>query len=378
MSIEEIEVGELARELRGGGGVTLLDVRAEDDFTRWHIACGGSTVVNVPSDSVEGQMERLADLARQGPLNVICTRGLTSQRIAGVLDEHGVAARSVAGGMIAWGRHLTASPVDIGTPTTVVQLRREARGCLSYLIARDGEALVVDPAPDVDAYEGEAARLGATITHILDTHVHADHLSGGRLLSERTGAELHLSRSALARGVHDPERMSPVADGDTIVLGGASVEVVALPGHTSDNTGLLVDGRALVLGDSLFADSVARPDLEVGDEGADEAARQLHGTLHARVLSLPDDTVLLPCHYGGGQIEGPVAPTLGRVRSDLDLLSLPQDEFVRRVLSEMPPRPDNYLTIIAVNLGDSGIDEVERLEVGANNCAAGPGTTTGP
>src|SRR5262249_49717396 len=162
-------------------------------------------------------------------------------------------------------------------------------------------------------YLAAAARRGATITRVFDTHVHADHLSGARELAGRTGAALHMSDRAPARGLRDPERFATLGDGNLIALGGAEVTVLALPGHTSDMTGLLVDGRALIGGDSLFADSVARPDLEEGDAGASDAARRLWVTLHERVLALPGDTLLLPCHYPGGRQEGPIAPTLDQV-----------------------------------------------------------------
>src|SRR5205823_3381028 len=110
-------------------------------------------------------------------------------------------------------------------------------------------------------------------------------------------------------------------------LGAADVRVVALPGHTSDMTGLLVDGAALVGGDSLFADAVARPDLEAGDTGADAAARELFQTLHAHVLSLPPSTRILPCHYPGGRRDEPIAPTLAEVRPRVPEVDGGEDGF---------------------------------------------------
>ena len=364
---------ELERELRAGAPVTLLDVRDADAFAKWHIDAAGVPLLNVPSAVLREDASAAAGLPST-PLRILCTRGNTALTVAEELERMGLDVTCVTGGMIAWSRVLTPGPVDIGTATTVVQLRREARGCLSYLIANGREALVVDPAPGVEAYLGEAAARGVTITRVFDTHVHADHLSGVRELCARTGAVRHVSAAGVARGIVDADAVTPVRDGDRIPLGDAEVTVVSLPGHTSDNTGLLVDGAAIVLGDSLFSDAVARPDLEVGDEGAAEAAHLLHRTLHERVLPLGDDIVLLPCHYPGGRLDGPVAPTLGEVRRSLPLLDLDADAFTERVLSEMPPRPDNYLAIIAVNLGEPW-DEAERLEVGANNCASGPGTT---
>ena len=149
------------------------------------------------------------------------------------------------------------------------------------------------------------------------------------------------------------------------------MHVVALPGHTTDMVGVRIGDVALIGGDSLFLDSVARPDLEAGDEGSDGAARQLHRTLRERVATLPSQMLLLPCHYAGGRLDGPLVRPLGEVLAAVPEVSLDEDAFVREVLGAMPPRPLNYLAIIGVNLGDDlAPDAAARLEVGANNCAA--------
>jgi glyoxylase-like metal-dependent hydrolase (beta-lactamase superfamily II) len=291
--------------------------------------------------------------------------------VVAALQARGRASTSVEGGLIGWSRVLQAGEVALAGPFTVVQFRREARGCLSYLVVAGNEALVVDPAPDVESYLAEAARRGARIVRVLDTHVHADHLSGARELAARSGATLHLSKGALARGVRYADDVVPVADGDRLSLGRQELRIVGLPGHTSDMTGVALGETALIGGDSLFADSVARPDLESGDEGAADAARELHRTLHERVGPLPDEMLLLPCHYPGGRLDGPLAPTLGEVRRTVPELTLDAEAFVERVLAAMPPRPANYLDVIAVNLGIERLDDgAARLEVGANNCAA--------
>jgi len=287
--------------------------------------------------------------------------------MAGTLRAHGADAAVVEDGMIGWARVLVGDEVPLRSGTRVVQFRREARGCLSYLIVSGQDAAVVDPAPDPAAYIDAAAEMGATIRWIADTHLHADHLSGARELVRRTRARYLMSPGAAARGITDVET---VADGASLPLGSADVRAVMLPGHTTDNMGVLVDGAALIAGDSLFADSVARPDLEAGDDGADTAARILHRTLRERILSLSDDVVLLPCHYAGGVVGGAIAPSLGEVRTGLPLLAMDEDTFASTVLAGMGPRPANYLAIIAANR-DGADDTSPSLELGANNCSAG-------
>jgi glyoxylase-like metal-dependent hydrolase (beta-lactamase superfamily II)/rhodanese-related sulfurtransferase len=373
MTRTEVTAAELESEIRTGAPITILDVRDRATFDDWHIEPAGATLINVPLAELERDPVAAVAAAAREPyaLRVLCTRGRTSDAATGLLRDAGVDAMSVTGGMIAWSRLLAADIVTVPSAAAIVQFRREARGCLSYLIASGGEALVVDPAPDVEPYVAEAARRGARITHVLDTHVHADHLSGLRRLAAATGAKLHLSTGALARGA-DAAGVATVHDGDRIPLGDADVRVIGLPGHTTDNVGVVIDGVAVIAGDSLFVDSVARPDLEVGDTGAAGAARLLHRTLHERLLPLGDDVVLLPCHYGGGRRTAPVVATLGEVRATTPLVDLNADAFVTEVLAAMPPRPQNYLEIIAANLAPvvGGDDDVAGLEVGANNCAA--------
>ena len=375
MAVEEITAQQLESEIVRREDIFIVDVRPAPEVDRWRIAANGLPFLNVPAASIAADAEQARsaiDGAAQddAKLRLICNRGRASLRSAEALSDQGLAAATVGGGMIAWSRLLSPRPVAIGTDTTVIQFMREARGCLSYLVAADGEAVIVDPAPTVEPYIAAARSLGARITRTLDTHVHADHLSGARALADREGAALHLGAPALARGVQFSDRVQPLSGGERLQVGTADLKVLDLPGHTSDNIGVLVDGRALIGGDSLFADSVARPDLEAGDEGAGDAARTLHDTLHERILTLDDASILLPCHYPGGRRTEAVAPTIGEVRASVELLKLDRDTFAAESVAEMPPRPANYLNIIAVNLGAESGPDVGGLEVGANSCAA--------
>lgn len=367
----EIGAADFEAELRERADVVVLDTRDRESYAAWRIS-GARHLRNAPeAELATGADDLLAGIPAGARVRVICHAGIGSLRVAASLEGAFAEVLSVTGGMIGWSRVLRAERVAVDAPFEVVQLRREARGCLSYLVIAGGEALVVDPAPGIAPYLEEAAARGARVTRVLDTHIHADHVSGARSLAEQTGAALHLSAAALPRGLRYGPAVETVADGDLLPLGGEAVRVVALPGHTTDMTGLLLGEGALIGGDSLFTDSVARPDLEAGDARADEAARDLFDTLAGPVAALPDATVLLPCHYAGGRLPGPVAPTLGEVRARVGELSLGREAFVERILAQIPPTPSNHLRIIAVNLGEElPDDEVARLEVGVNSCAA--------
>jgi glyoxylase-like metal-dependent hydrolase (beta-lactamase superfamily II) len=354
----------LAERVAAHGPLTILDVR---DDASWAIEGPGVTVRHVPADTA------LADPAAtaatlDAPVTVVCNRGITARKVAEALAREGVQTDVLDGGMRGWIGTLRAVAVPTGVPGLEVrQVQRPGRGCLSYLAAAGGRALVVDPAPDAAFYLALAAELGATITDVVDTHLHADHLSGARELAARTGATLRLPAPALERGVaYD---VTPLADGDAIPLGDVPVRAVALPGHTTDMTGLLLGERLLVSGDSLFADGIARPDLQQGDpEGARAMGRLLHATLHDRVLALGDDVVLLPGHDHPGVRDGAVAPTLGEVRARVAELSIEDPTaFADALLADMPPRPANYETVIAVNAGTHPFDP--ELETGGNSCS---------
>lgn len=371
-TVVEIDPRSFERELRSGANVLVVDVRDRQAFASWRLPDGVTPVVNVPEAELAADPAgALAGLAAGAAVRVICGAGNASKRGAALLEQLGGDVRSVHAGMIGWSRVLQYDDVPVPGDISVVQFRREARGCLSYLVAADGEGLVVDPAPDVRPYLDAAAGRGVRIRHVLDTHVHADHLSGARDLVRLSGATLHLSHRALARGVTYAAEVVSVGDDDPIALGGHEVRVIALPGHTTDMVGVRVGDVALIGGDSLFLDSVARPDLEAGDEGSAGAARQLHRTLRERIATLPPRMLLLPCHYAGGRLDGPLVRPLGQALATVPEVALGEDAFVREVLSAMPPRPLNYLAIIGVNLGDDlAPDAAARLEVGANNCAA--------
>lgn len=365
-ALPAIGPSQLAARLAAGEPITVLDIR---DDASWGIDASTITHRHVLAADV------LADPARsatelQGPVAVVCNRGLTAQPVAEALRAQGVDAAFVEGGMRGWIAALQAWPVALEIDQlTVHQVQRPGRGCLSYVLASAGRALVVDPAPDAGFYVALAAELGATITDVVDTHLHADHLSGARELAERTGAALRLPAAALERGVAYADRVTALNDGDELALGNVPVRALALPGHTTDMTGLVVAGRVLIGGDSLFADGLARPDLQRGDPGGARAmGRVLHATLHERVLALGDDVVLLPGHTAPGVHAAAIAPSLGEVRRRVPELEISDPgDFAEALLADMPPRPANYEAVIAANAGMQPLDA--ELETGANSCS---------
>jgi glyoxylase-like metal-dependent hydrolase (beta-lactamase superfamily II) len=270
---------------------------------------------------------------------------------------------------------------DYDGPGTLYQYQRPSSGCLGYLLVSGGEAAVVDPLRAfTDRYLADAAELGAELAYAFDTHIHADHISGVRELAA-TGVTGVIPDNAVPRGVTYADDVETAADGDEFTVGAATVETLYTPGHTSGMTSYLLGGSLLATGDGLFVESVARPDLEEGDEGAPEAARQLYETLQEVVLPLPDDTLIGGAHFSDAaepRVDGTYTAPLGEVVERMDALTVDEDAFVEIVLADMPPRPANYEEIIATNLGQRTADDDEafELELGPNNCAASQSALT--
>jgi glyoxylase-like metal-dependent hydrolase (beta-lactamase superfamily II)/rhodanese-related sulfurtransferase len=361
-----IEPADLADRLSRLEPLTILDVRPEATEP---IEAVGASFRHLPAAQILADPDRVA-AELDGPVVVVCARGLTAQGIAAELRTRGVDAMVLDGGIRGWIGALQARPVALGIDgLDVLQVQRPGRGCLSYVIAGGGEALVVDPAPDPGFYLDLAKGLGARVTTVFDTHIHADHISGARELAAATGGTLRLSEAALERGLAYADRVVPVADGEELKVGPVTLKALSLPGHTTDMTGLVIEDRALIGGDSLFADGIARPDLERGDsEGVRAMAVTLYTTLQERILSLGEDVTLLPCHTHPGVHMEAIAPRLAEVRAAVPELALKDPkEFAREVTAAMPPRPENYEEIIAVNSGTRAADP--ELETGGNSCA---------
>jgi len=365
----EIDVEALRTMLERDEPVTVLDIRDRESFAEWRIP--GSEPLERAAPAEAGAGPDCAALPDDRPVVVVCQRGNSSRKVARDLRSRcGADARSLAGGMAAWSFAWNAARVpDPEGRVGVVQLRRTGKGCLSYLAGAEGEAVVVDPSLDPEVYLREAAGRGWTIAAVLDTHVHADHVSRARALAEAAGARLLLPAQDRTRFSHEA-----LEEGDEVAVGPARLVALRVPGHTGESTAYLLDGHFLFTGDTLFLDGVGRPDLEGG--GEDELRRRtrtLRGSLE-RLTGLGDDVLVLPGHAGGPvPFDGkPLAAPLGEVRDAVPLLGADEDEFVERILERIPPTPPNHERIVELNeagaLPEEGLVE---LEAGANRCAAG-------
>jgi hydroxyacylglutathione hydrolase len=234
---------------------------------------------------------------------------------------------------------------------------RDETGCAAYVFGCGscGLGAAVDPQErEVDAYAEFARAKGLRLTHVIDTHVHADHRSGGRKLAEVTGARYCLHRSADVAF-----RFEPLDDGQEIELGNTRVRVLHTPGHTPESICLLVtDLRRgpepwfVLTGDTLFSGAVGRPDLPGDARGS---AALLHDSLSAKLLGLPPELEVYPAHYSGSVcgvgMSGKPSTTVAFEKRWNPLLSLARDEFVARTAEGIPAKPAEMEAILRFNQG---------------------------
>jgi len=367
----------LKQRIDDGRSVTLLDTREPDDFANWHIDGPGVETVNVPyTDFLDGVDEAAVEgLPRDEEVVVTCAMGLSSEFVAERLVVAGYEASHLADGMRGWARLCGHTDIELPSGTLVRQYHRPSSGCLAYMIVADGRAAVIDPLRVfTEQYADDAATLGAAVDIVLDTHVHADHVSGLRDLATVTNTTAAMPAAAAERGMTDADDLRLVADGDNIAVGSATLSVRATPGHTTGTATYVVDGALALAGDTLFLDGVARPDLEAGADGSRAAAEALYDSVHDRLLSLPDDALVGAAHHGpetAPRADGAYLTTVATLR-ELPVLSLDRETFIDRVASDLPPRPANHEAIIETNLGRRSVDDETafEMELGPNNCAA--------
>jgi glyoxylase-like metal-dependent hydrolase (beta-lactamase superfamily II)/rhodanese-related sulfurtransferase len=381
--VKNITAEQLADKIDADERFTLIDVRPEESFEAWHVR----DAENVPYDPDEGvsedQLNEVNALIDGRPVVAICGKGLTSTPFAFDLDDHGYDDLSVVtGGMEEWSKLYEVVPIETASDDLVVrQIQRRAKGCLGYVVGskQAKEAVVVDVTRQTDQFKVAAQDAGLSITRVLDTHVHADHISGSPALADEIGVPYHLGDAASERGVE--YEYDPLSDGAVIEVGDVEIEALHTPGHTSEMMNYLVGGELLLTGDTLFVDSVGRTELQFGEADASRGAELLYDSLHETILDLPDDTTILPGHltvtsdgrYENGAPGEPLETRLGNLREELDFLGLDRDAFIKRLTEDAPEKPPNYETIIAINTGKETVDdegEATELELGPNNCAA--------
>jgi glyoxylase-like metal-dependent hydrolase (beta-lactamase superfamily II)/rhodanese-related sulfurtransferase len=251
---------------------------------------------------------------------------------------------------------------------TPVQIEHFFLGCLahaSYLVGSEGIAAVIDPQRDVDIYLEAARQHDLKIQHVIETHLHADFVSGHHELAERTGARIYLGDGSGAEFPH-----SALKDGDSLQFGQCRFDFLQTPGHTMESICIAMTDlgdsarpRAIFTGDTLFVGDVGRPDLSA-NHTAQELAALLYNSLHDKLLKFPDETLVYPAHGAGSlcgrQMSAERSSTIGRERlTNYALQAKSCEEFVHLLTDGLPPRPEYFGRDVELNRhGAAALDQI--------------------
>ncbi|MEH7441409.1 MBL fold metallo-hydrolase [Bacillus sp. JJ1122] len=351
----------------------ILDVRNETDFNDWKIEGENFEYLNIPYfDLLDGVEEILDQIPTDKEVLVVCAKEGSSVMVAEMLEEAGREVSYLQGGMKAWSEHLEPVKVgDLKDGGAMYQFVRIGKGCLSYMVASNGEAALIDATRMTDIYLDFAKEIGVEIKHVFDTHLHADHISGGRKIAEATGASYWLPPK-------DAEEVTfnyqPLEDGNNVKIGETNIDINALytPGHTIGSTSFVVDEKYLLSGDILFIDSIGRPDLA---GKAEDWVSDLRNSLYNRFKQLSNELLVLPAHFmiiDELNEDGSVSEKLGTLFEKNHGLNIQDEaEFRKLVTENLPPQPNAYQEIRETNMGKiSPDDEKQReMEIGPNRCA---------
>lgn len=354
----------------------LLDVRNEVEFRRFRVEGPYPfDMLNVPyMEFVEHEADSLARVPAGRKVRIVCAKEGSAKYVGEILMKNGFGdVAALQAGIKSWGNLLSPIRINDGEGYDLFQFRRPGKASCSYGLLFDGEMMLFDPAKNVAAYQAFADERDCCITCTFETHRQADYISGSPLLIKAVGARMMAPQPDFkeARFFYEP-----VSDGASYRFtgGGPEVRAVHTPGHTPGSTSYLVDGRYLVSGDTVFIESIGRPDL--GGMVA-EWSRMLFKTMTRKIRKLDDNIKVLPGHYiDWKEADARLAfcAPLGEVKSlNKHIYGIEEEEeFLRFIRENMRPQPDEYAKIREINAGLVEVDTEEQdiLDLGKNECAA--------
>jgi glyoxylase-like metal-dependent hydrolase (beta-lactamase superfamily II) len=394
---QEIEPTELKKKIDNHEDIFILDVRTPQEYETWKLSYDNHENPKlIPVDRLFlNDSNLLKEIPKDKEIVTVCAHGNRSMMAARLLNQLGYNVKSVRGGMASWNKVYDVAEVVVPkeAPFRIWQIRRISKGCMGYIVSskEDSTAVVMDPSREIyEAFLDVAKENGLKIIKVIDTHQHADHVSGvaklAKTISSETSTEAKAYFSSLEQynSENTEININYIKDGEQIDISKIiSLRAIHTPGHTNGSMSYLInysyetDTDAspqysyLFTGDTLFVDSVGRPDLR---EEALKYAGLLYETYHQKIVQLPENTVVLPAHFSGSSTSlkhaVPIADTIGSLKKKIKLLSMTEDEFVHYVTDTLPSRPMNYKTIIDINKRMLPFDDMQMpdLEAGPNSC----------
>ena len=349
----------------------ILDIRDKGNFNDWHIK--NSLNIDVYDDIWAGNFEavkkKLNTLPKDKKIITVCNAGVTSQNASMLLESLGYKTLVLENGMKGWNTlHQSVDVIEEGD-LLIKQIVRVGKGCLSYLIASNSakECFIVDPSQFVEEYIGIANDNKMKIKGVIETHVHADHLSGARQIIEMTKSKYYVSSDDFKAKFE----FIDIKNLDGIKIGENQINIIKTPGHTNGSVCLLVNKKFLLTGDTLFLEGVGRPDLGRNKEDIEKGARLLFDSLN-KIKNLDKDIVVLPAHFTSYNIV-PICEKLGNLLEKNNTLKINlENEFVSYILDNLSITPPNYEQIKNMNNNFMQLPRQmgEQLEFGPNRCAS--------
>lgn len=395
----QIKPAELKKKIDSGEDIFILDVRNAEEHESWKVSYDRyrDTPV-IPIDALSSP-EALKQIPKDKQVVTFCGHGNRSMSAAKTLSEKGYDVKTIEGGLDGWNSvYDIASITDANSSSVNIwQIRRVSKGCMSYMIVSlsDKKAVVIDPTCEIDNTISTIVNENdLKITTIVETHTHADHLSGATRLAKKYGSKVFVSSLEtyeIKNGHDDGSNFKLIKGGDKIAVGDEIVlEAIHTPGHTNgsmcfklrvnDVTKTTDNGYEsekknnknthiyLFTGDTLFVDGIGRPDLH---NKAEEFTRNLYNSYQQKILNLSDETLVLPAHFSDSfEHSKAVFSTIKSIKERMGLLSIPEDKFVRFVTASIPPQPTNYEKITSINKRMTSCDLIEQndIEAGPNSC----------
>ncbi|WP_051331038.1 MBL fold metallo-hydrolase [Aneurinibacillus terranovensis] len=353
-------------------GVLILDIRASSAYEKWHIEGKHAITMNLQHIKVKELGSAVIDLIpRDQTVVAVCEKGIVANQTASILENLGYDVVYLSGGMQEWSDFYETIAVYCNDSIQLYQIIRPAKGCLSYLIVSGNEAVVVDPSRHIGIYQDLATKLNVSIRHVIDTHLHADHISGGRALADVSGAEYWIPEEEMKGSLRE---YSSLKDRRIFCFGNGNLELISIktPGHTISSMCLLLDGAFLLSGDTLFVNGIGRPDLK---GRAEEMSGILFQTVTKILNPLKDELMILPGHFSRiSEINGHgfIGESFAHIKHKTDLLNVQnKKEFICSILSRLGETPPNFDLITKINQGkyEANPNEQIELEIGPNLCS---------
>ncbi|WP_458720782.1 MBL fold metallo-hydrolase [Candidatus Nitrosocosmicus sp. R] len=384
---------ELKKKIDKGEDIFLLDVRNQHEHDAWSVSYDRyqNTPV-IPVDTITTNAS-LKQIPKDKEIITFCTHGQRSSNAAKMLSELGYTVKTIEGGMDGWSTIYDTAIMDTNSDILRIwQIRRVSKGCMSYVVAslKDKKATIIDATCTIETVLKDILEEnGLKIIRVIDTHMHADHLSGSTRIASKYGAEISISSlekyDTKNRDSEKNFKPTLIQDGDELEIGdGICLEAINTPGHTDGSISFKLEIRGtselktendvsnskyfLFSGDTIFVNGVGRPDLHKKSE---EYAQKLYQTYRQKLFNLPDMTIILPAHYSSSfKHAKPVFDTIASIKRKLNSITKSEKDFLNYVASNIPTQPMNYEQIISINKNLTHCDRVEQqdLELGPNSC----------